>query len=140
MITKLEKIKKKLEAKGINPTLIRVKILEYMDGNKSHPDADTVYRDLKDELPVLSRTSVYNTLNLFNDKNLIIKLTAAPGRVNFDSNPQGHFHFICDNCEKVYDVDLMNSVLKKKSVDNHSIREVHGYFKGTCKECRERSR
>ncbi len=136
MNTKVERFKKKIKDRGISPTLIRLKIIEYLDNNNKHPDADTVYRDLKDELPVLSKTSVYNTLNLFAVKGLAMKLSVEAGTTNFDSNPHPNFHFICDTCGALYDVEIMSSFLNKKEIDGHIVSGVQGYFRGKCRNCR----
>ena len=46
----------------IAPSMQRVKILEYLRNYKIHPTADMIYQALLDEMPTLSKTTVYNTL------------------------------------------------------------------------------
>ncbi len=133
----MERFKEKLKNRDISPTLIRLKILEYLENNTDHPGVDTVYRDLKEELPVLSKTSVYNTLNLFAEKGLAMKLTVSEGLAGFDSNPDPHFHFVCDICGIVYDLDIMPSFFRKKDIEGHAIDSIQGYFRGQCRNCRE---
>ena len=67
MNTKMISAKNCLESKNIKPTLIRVKILEYLKANKTHPTAESIYEKLEKEIPTISRTSVYNALNLFSE-------------------------------------------------------------------------
>ena len=54
-----------LSEKGIKPSYQRVKILERLLADKSHPTVSDIYLDLVDEIPSLSKTTVYNTLNIF---------------------------------------------------------------------------
>lgn len=136
MNTKLKSIKKDLKEKGIKPTLIRLKIYEYLKQSSSHPDAQEVYEFVKKDLPVLSKTSVYNTLNLFARKKVALKLSADSEKANFDGNLKPHFHFICEKCSEVYDLKMDSDFFKREYIDRHRIKEVQGYFKGECRKCR----
>lgn len=72
MITNMEKIKTLLEEKGIKPTFQRLKILEYLSNNlNNHPTVEMVYEKLLNDIPTLSLTTVYNTLNNFLEKRLV---------------------------------------------------------------------
>ena len=50
---------------GISPSITRKMIYEFIEGSKTHPTADDIYRSLIDTLPTLSKTTVYNVVNLF---------------------------------------------------------------------------
>ena len=51
--------------KGIKPSYTRVRIMEYLVANRSHPTADEIYNSLVGEIPTLSKTTVYNSMNAF---------------------------------------------------------------------------
>ena len=53
-----------LQEKNIRPSLLRIKILEYLISVKTHPTVDEIYDKLLPEIPTLSKTTVYNTLKL----------------------------------------------------------------------------
>ena len=55
----------KLIENGISPSITRIKIYEYLYGNKNHPTVNDVYISLSEEIPTLSKTTVYNTLKMF---------------------------------------------------------------------------
>ncbi|HPK44931.1 MAG TPA: transcriptional repressor, partial [Spirochaetota bacterium] len=61
----MEQYKHYLESKGISPSYQRLKILEYLDQNRSHPTVDEIYSALLPLIPTLSKTTVYNTVSLF---------------------------------------------------------------------------
>ncbi|MFN3478692.1 MAG: Fur family transcriptional regulator, partial [bacterium] len=71
MLTKNNKISEILEKHNIKPSLIRIKILEYIINSKSHPTAHEIYQKLKPQIPTLSKTSVYLNLNIFVNKKII---------------------------------------------------------------------
>ena len=56
-------IKNILSKNGIKPSLHRMKILDYLLKMKNHPTVDTIYKDISGDIPTLSKTTVYNTLN-----------------------------------------------------------------------------
>jgi len=129
MITKLESLKNRIQAKNIKPTFIRLKILDYLEKNKGHPTAEAIFKALEKEIPTISRTSVYNTLNIFYEKGLVTPLFITGLEARFDSNASPHHHFLCEKCGRIINLDIECSYFKKR------ITELHGYFKGICKEC-----
>ena len=50
---------------GIHPSVQRIAIMDYLIKHRTHPTVDEVYTALSDEIPTLSKTTVYNTLKLF---------------------------------------------------------------------------
>ncbi len=135
MIVNLESIKTTLEDKGIKPTNIRLKILDYLERNKVHPSAETIFNALKKKNPTLSRTSVYNTLNVFNKKGLLTSLFITGSEVHFDRITSPHEHFYCKKCKKIIDLDIECAYFKEGAVEGHKITKLHGYFEGICKDC-----
>jgi len=59
---------------------------------------------VRSKIPVLSRATVYNTLNLFVDKGLLRQLVLAEGKVVFDPNVVAHHHFIDEVTGAIHDV------------------------------------
>ncbi len=67
--------KEVLKEHSIAPSLQRIKILEFLEKNRTHPTADMIYQALVDEMPTLSKTTVYNTLKAFAEKGVIVELS-----------------------------------------------------------------
>jgi Fe2+ or Zn2+ uptake regulation protein len=138
MITNVEELKAWLKQKGIKPTYQRLKILEYLNNNlNNHPTVEMVYDKLHNDIPTLSLTTVYNTLNNFLDKRLVDEVTITGTEVRYDINTDYHHHFLCKECGQIIDIDLKCPYAqgKKRILAGHKIDEVHGYFKGICKDC-----
>jgi Fur family iron response transcriptional regulator len=53
---------------------------------------------------MISRATVYNTLNLFVRKGLLRQLVLAEGKVVFDPNVHPHHHFVDDATGAIHDV------------------------------------
>lgn len=84
----------------------RSAILEYLRGTRQHPSAETVYTDLKQQIPDLSMGTVYRNLNLFRQQGLASVVATVRGVERFDANTSPHVHFICSECDSV--IDLMD--------------------------------
>jgi len=93
-----------LEARGIKPSAQRVAIADYVLHTDEHPSADEVWARVKRVFPMVSRATVYNTLNLFVAKGLLRHLVLTEGRLVFDSNVDQHHHFIDEETGKIYDL------------------------------------
>jgi Fe2+ or Zn2+ uptake regulation protein len=71
---------------------------------EEHPSADQVWTTVGKTFPMLSRATVYNTLNLFVDKGLLREFVLAEGRVVFDPKTTPHHHFIDEATGVIHDV------------------------------------
>jgi Fur family transcriptional regulator, peroxide stress response regulator len=58
-----EDLSQELINRAIRPSYQRLKILEYLTNNQSHPTVDQIFQNLHLEIPTLSKATVYNTLN-----------------------------------------------------------------------------
>ena len=114
MNTKLESIKKELKDRGIKPTLIRLKIMDYLLKNHTHPTAEDIYLALEKDIPTISRTSVYNTLNMFSEKSLVVPLVLTGTETRYDGKLSSHHHLLCEKCGKIIDLDIECQFFKKK--------------------------
>src|SRR5262245_42859109 len=89
---------------GIQPSAQRIPVPEYVLDPKDQPSADQVLELVSARVPMLSRATVYNTLNLFVEKGLIRQLVLAEGKVVFDPNLGPHHHFIDERTGAIHDV------------------------------------
>jgi Fur family transcriptional regulator, peroxide stress response regulator len=126
-----------LQEKGIKPSLHRIKILDYLLEHKNHPTVDTIYRDIAQEIPTLSKTTIYNTLKIFQKHGVVQALTVEENEVRFDATTTTHAHFKCISCGKIYDIGISENTLPLQTVEGHRITESHVYYKGVCKFCQK---
>lgn len=100
----MKEVIERLRAAGIQPSAQRVAVGSVVLDTEAHPSADEVWEWVKRRFPVISRATVYNTLNLFVRKGLLRSLTLAPGRVVFDPKQERHHHFVEEGSGKIHDV------------------------------------
>ena len=74
---------------------------------KAHPSAETIYAQLKPEIPDLAMGTVYRNLTLFKQQGLATSVATVKGVERFDGNTTPHVHFICAGCDAVIDLDEM---------------------------------
>lgn len=120
-----------LREKGIQPSAQRVAVAEYVLVTDEHPSADEVWARVQRSFPMISRATVYNTLNLFVDKGLIREHVLAEGRLVYDPNLTAHHHFIDDATGRIY--DLPWEALRVSGVDalsGFSVREHQVVLRG----------
>ena len=130
-------LKAELEATGIRASAQRIAILGFMRENPVHPTADVVYEALCDEIGSLSLTTVYNTLKLFVEHNLVSMLTIDDTFRCFDGNIEMHAHFMCKGCKKIFDMPMPEDVRSfVQGLQDCKIDEAQLYIKGYCKNCK----
>ena len=93
-----------LEQHDIQPSAQRVAVAAYVLQTTEHPSADKVWAGVQENFPMISRATVYNTLNLFVEKGLLRELHIAPDSVLFDPNTDRHHHFIDEDTGRIYDI------------------------------------
>ena len=128
-----------LKSHEIKPSFQRMKIFEYLITHRNHPTVEMIYKTLVKEIPTLSKTTVYNTLNLFVEKKIAIVIVIEENETRYDADMEIHGHFKCEQCSSVYDIDIEAEKIDLKSLDNFQINEHHLYFKGICNKCLEKN-
>lgn len=88
----------------ISPSEPRIAVYTFLFDHRIHPTVDTIFSSLSDMYPTLSRTTVYSTLKLLVDKQLIQQLNIENGELRYDANAHFHAHFKCRVCGCVSDL------------------------------------
>ena len=131
----LDRYVKILKENNLKVTPQRIKILKYLDCHRTHPTADEIYSNLKESIPSLSKTTVYNSLDTLREHGLIQTLSICGSEHRYDFNHEMHHHFYCKKCGKIVDINIKCPNIEKIKNEGYRIDEVHGYFKGICKDC-----
>ena len=121
---------------NVKPSYQRIRVLEYLLKYKNHPTVDTIYSALVKEIPILSKTTVYNTLKLFAEKGIVLIINIEDNETRFDATTSLHGHFKCTKCEKVFDFDVNLTDLNFEKIEDFVINETHVYLKGMCNKCK----
>ena len=114
-------------------------ILQYLQDTKAHPSAETVYADLKQQIPDLSMGTVYRNLNLFCQQGMASVIATVRGVERFDANTEPHVHFICSDCDSVIDLmqmEIPESLRSQAASQSGGEVELSSLsFTGRCCQC-----
>jgi len=89
--------------KGFKVTVQRLAICKYVIGRDDHPSADQIYHALKINYPTISLGTIYKTLHLMQDMNLIQELGFKDGTVRYDPDIELHINMVCTDCGTIHD-------------------------------------
>ena len=124
-----------LRSKNINPSQQRIRIWEALASAKSHPSADIVHRLLSDEIPTLSRTTVYSCLELFVELGIAQQLEITGSEIRYDADISTHAHFCCRACGAVSDLSGFEMPSPLALPEGYRVERMQFYLKGLCPNC-----
>ena len=129
-----------LNSVGIQPSAQRLAVADYVLFTDEHPSADQVLARARKSVPMLSRATVYNTLNLLVAKGLLRQLTLAEGRVVFDPKIERHHHFLDEVTGRIHDVawDALE-VRRVERLRDFSVNDYQVVLVGRAKRAPRRS-
>ncbi len=141
-----ELLRKRLKEKGLKVTHQRLLILSVLEQNSGrHMTAEDIYELVAEDYPEIGLATVYRTLQLLWDMQLVDRISLDDGCVRYeighlleDETKHNHHHLICRSCGRVipFDADLLDNL-------EHHIEETAGFrvmdhelkFYGLCREC-----
>ncbi len=130
-------LEKYLIEKKLRKTPERFALLEAIYTRDDHFDAETLYVEMKVKNYKVSRATVYNTLDILQECNLVIKHQFGSKLARYEKSYgyKQHDHLICMECNKILEfcdprirnTQSMIEELYGFKIENHSLN-----FYGTC--------
>lgn len=139
-------LRERLREKGLKVTHQRLLVLSVLEQHSGrHMTAEDIYELVAEDYPEIGLATVYRTLQLLWDMQLVDRLSLDDGCVRYeighllkDGAKHNHHHLICRECNKVvpFDDDLLDDL-------EHHIERATGFhvldhelkFYGLCREC-----
>lgn len=119
----------------------RLAILEYLEGNTSHPSAEDIYRVVSKKHQSMSFATVYNTLHTLAQAGSLRELTIDPERKRYDPDTSRHHHFSCVLCGAIVDIRGEIGVeLPKEMAEQFTLLGNHVEFYGYCPSCKKQKK
>jgi Fe2+ or Zn2+ uptake regulation protein len=115
-------------------------ILEVLRGTNSHPTADWVYNEVRKEIPNISLGTVYRNLRLLCESGEISELDLCGTLTRFDARQDNHYHFRCEKCGLVFDVDLpVDAEMDRRAAQKTGFEVLYHRleFRGVCESCQK---
>lgn len=143
MSNEYEEIIDCIEGKGIRLTPQRREVINvFIENNKQHLTAADIYDFLKAEKRSLGLATIYRTLNLLENKGIVVRrdFDSETSSYEFIINQSEHNHLICKKCGKVIEIpDLLPDNFKEIIFEEkkfhciaHSTK-IYGY----CQDCQQ---
>lgn len=139
-------LRQKFHEKQYKLTPQRQIILQaFVDNQDKHLSAEDVYSIVRQRSPEIGLATVYRTLELLSDLDVLQKMDFGDGRSRYEisetNSSHHHHHLICLDCGivKEFEDDLLETletVIAKKSkfaIVDHQVK-----FYGYCQECQNK--
>lgn len=124
--------------KRYNHSKKRDRILKIITDSQDHPSAEEIYGILRTDYPKVSLGTVYRNLAVLTEIGEVRKLDFLSKIVRFDARTEDHYHFICERCGSVYDLDLEVDCGLNERVLTTTGHQAHRHqleFFGVCRRC-----
>lgn len=116
----------------------REAIKAYLDSHRTHPTAEQVYSDVREQFPKISLGTVYRNLSLLASTGEIQRIVCGDESDHFDANITPHAHVCCSRCGRVEDVDcqIPRTLIRHAQASyDGEIRSLSVVFQGICSSC-----
>jgi Fur family peroxide stress response transcriptional regulator len=123
---------------GAKRTHQRLEIFRQVAQTGDHPDAETVFRGVRERIPTVSLDTVYRTLWWLKDLGLIRTLGPQRERARFDANLDRHHHFVCTRCGLTHDFcsETFDRLNLPQSIQRMGLaKATQVEVKGICHRC-----
>lgn len=128
---------------NLNITPQRIVIYKELLNHHEHPDAETIYKRVKEQFPTISLATIYKTFDTFVKLGLLSPFRSGAGTTRYDTNVEHHHHLICIHCDKVVDIShdaLSNLPIKSLPLEGFQVINHQVEIKGVCEDCQKKSK
>ena len=133
-----ELLLKRCRKEGLKATPQRLAVFKALEGNKSHPSAEDVYKIIRKDYPTVSLTTIYRTLETLVKMGELAELQLVKGFRNYDPDTSHHHHIVCTVCGRVEDVFMRcpeELELPEEIKRSFVVEDCRVIFYGKCDRC-----
>ncbi len=129
-----------LRGRGYKVTPQRLAVYEALADETWHPNAEMLYKKLQPRFPAMSFATVYKTVEILHDIDVIQILNTGEECFRYDADISEHYHLRCLKCGAVDDAKMDGNIQKQltgevEKASGYSISRRQFYFFGLCPKC-----
>jgi Fur family transcriptional regulator, peroxide stress response regulator len=116
-------------------------IISVLRNTSSHPTAEWIYEQVRKEIPNIGLATVYRNLRLLNETGELSEIRTSHHRTRFDANTDMHYHFCCDSCGRILDLDEpIDRTVEARITERTGLKVTRHYLElgGLCQDCQKR--
>ena len=103
-----------------------------------HANAEQVYEYVVALHPSISKATVYRNLSQMAESGKLLNIGSLYGSNHYDHNCHDHYHFICEDCKQVFDINSSFPDIKTLTEFNGLKIKSHNLsFYGICSKCKD---
>lgn len=133
-----------LDSRKLRKTPERFAILDLVYSHNDHFDIDTLYGEMEERAYHVSRSTVYNTIELFCECGIVRKHQFGTQQSQYEKvvNSGNHHHLICMECGKIKEVkdDELMRYISSKKYGTFNTEYFSLYVYGVCSKCARKRR
>jgi len=134
----MQEVVQKLEHKGVKPTANRMLVYQLMM-DQHRPLS---LRDIEEQLLTLDKSSIFRTLTLFLQHDVIHAFEDGRGVVHYElcrhhddeDHTGSHVHFYCESCGRTYCIEQI-ALPEIHLPEEYHVHSMSFVVKGVCPEC-----
>jgi len=126
-----------LHRRGLRATPQRQVIVKAVRSLGGHVTAESVFEQVRSELPSISLKTVYETLHSLVAVGELQELILGVGPTHFDTIVRPHHHLICLNCNRIQDIDPVECIIPPQQRRGFSVVRTEVTVWGRCPFCKK---
>lgn len=131
-------LSERLATSGLRITAQRQRVFDILLQKRDHPTAEEVFMRVKQTMPEISIATVYNCLDALVTCNLVRQLKLDRGAARYCPNMSEHFHFSCEHCGEVFDIEVaeVSEAPKIRLPSGFQLARCEVSLHGACPNCK----
>jgi Fur family peroxide stress response transcriptional regulator len=124
--------------RGLALTHQRWVIYRTLAGTDSHPTPESIFDQVRRQIPSISLATIYNNIRIFLDAGLLREVRTPQPAMRLDANLDSHHHLVCSRCGTILDLppdSLEPFRLRKNLPKGFRLESYNVNFLGLCGEC-----
>jgi Fe2+ or Zn2+ uptake regulation protein len=129
----------RLRDSSLRVTEQRLAVIEAVEYEGKHQDAEFIVRAARKRLPSLSRQAVFDNLNTLTSKGILRRIEPSGRSALYETRVgDNHHHLVCRNCMSTVDIDCSvgsSPCLQPLNDHGYVIDEAEVVYWGVCPSC-----